>query len=62
MLRSSARSHNLMPARGSRSSKRSRRFVLGELRGPAASADVSITVKILPEAQRLIDEADGLER
>ena len=30
----------------------------GELRGPAASADVSITVEILPEAQRMIDEAD----
>ncbi len=30
----------------------------GELREPAASADVSITVEILPEAQRLIDEAD----
>ncbi|MGE3460207.1 MAG: type II toxin-antitoxin system RelE/ParE family toxin [Kofleriaceae bacterium] len=26
--------------------------------GPAACADVSITVEILPEAQRLIDEAD----
>ena len=47
-----------MPARGSRSSKRSRRFVRGELRGPAASADVSITVEVLPETQRLIDEAD----
>jgi len=32
--------------------------VRGELREPAASADVSITVEILPEAQRLIDEAD----
>ena len=29
-----------------------------ELRGPAASADVSITVEILPEAQRMLDEAD----
>jgi hypothetical protein len=33
--------------------------VRGELRAPAASsADVSIPVEILPEAQRLIDEAD----
>lgn len=31
----------------------------GELRAPAASsAEVSIPVEILPEAQRLIDEAD----
>ncbi len=58
MLRSSVRSHNPMPAKGSRSSKRSQRFVRGELRGHAASADVSIVVDILPEAQRMIHEAD----
>src|SRR5215468_10192192 len=47
-----------MPARGSRSSKRSPRSAPNEQRVPAQLADVPITIEILPEAQRMVDEAD----
>jgi hypothetical protein len=47
-----------MQVKESQSSRQSPRFAQDALRVPARPADVAIIVEILPEAQRMVDEAD----